>query len=249
MRLVIPVKHSLLKGRSLPPYTKREHGGIMKWKTPGGQWVPVPKGEKPRKEPEKGTKNLGNPEDVAHSLKLIREMYARRPKGQGTEMDIASEADLKKILKHTTFALMSADRDNQSKTQNKKRNQQLKKDLREKGFVYTPAKGMYTAPEESVMVMIHDADRNEVAELGGKYDQDSVAFADKGTNEIIHTTGEEKGAAMMRGEGYITKDPTKQDDDFYTDVKLATGTVVRFMLNVEEIKKALRMLRVWAGGR
>jgi hypothetical protein len=184
----------------------------------------------------------------AHSINLLMKAYGRREKGQGTSLPIASREDFDTLYKNTTMAMISAGRNPANAVDMKltdkqidERTKSLENDLKAAGYVYTPAEGKYENPEKSFMVLIHDAQKEEMFELGSKYNQDSVAFADKGKNSLLMTTGKEKGKEAMAGQGYSVIDNPKDDDDFYTDAPVA-GKKMRFSLMMEEIKKALRLI-------
>lgn len=231
-----------LEKGGFPPGTIRTWGGQKYIKLANGKWRPYTE-----KIPKK-IKNLAYEKDRAHSLDMIRRMYARRPKGQGEEMPIASEADLDKILKNTTYSMISAGRNPEdpedmklTEAQINERTEAMKRDLTDLGFVITPAQGKYGSPEESFMVFTHDADRDEMMEMGAKYKQDSIVFVKNGKrNEMIFTSGPNKGKADMVGTGYEKK-PVKADDDFYTDIQAGSKTI-RFTVNFGNLEKAIRRM-------
>jgi hypothetical protein len=189
------------------------------------------------------------------TIDLVR-AYKKREKGKGVSLPIASKADFQNLYQHTTIAMISAGRNPANKADMKltdaqidARTKQLEVDLVKAGYVYTPAEGKYENPEKSFMVMIHDANKNEMFDLGAKYNQDSVAFADKGKNSLLMTTGTKKGKEVMAGEGFSIIDMPKDSDNYYTDISVA-GKRLRFSLIMEEIKKALRLFfKVKTGGK
>lgn len=192
---------------------------------------------------EKISKEYG----VAHDLKTLRQVYGRRNPGEGVPLEIASKADFTTLYNNTTMAMISAGRNPMNKEDMKltdaqidARTKDLEADLVKAGYVYTPAEGKYGNPEHSFMVLIHHADPNEMFDLGAKYNQDSVAFSDRGKNRLLMTTGEKKGQEDMAGAGFTVIDKPSPDDDYYTDIPVA-GKKMRFTLLMESIKKALKM--------
>jgi len=185
---------------------------------------------------------------VEHDLSVLKKVYQRRPPGKGVNLDIASRADFDKLYKNTSFAMISAGRNpmnaedmKMSDAQIEQRTTDLSNDLVKAGYVYTPGDGKYTNPEESFMVMVHDADREHMFSLGTKYHQDSVAFNVHGKNSLLMTTGDKKGDVDMAGDGFSVIDKPAKDDDFYTDI-LVGGKKMRFSLLMDEVKKALRLI-------
>jgi hypothetical protein len=65
--------------------------------------------------------------------------------------------------------------------------------------------------------------------LGAKYKQDSVIYTAAQKNEMVFTTGPDKGKAI-RGEGWSRQDTA---DDFYTEVTHSDGKVSKFQLNFD----------------
>lgn len=176
-------------------------------------------------------------------VKELMKHYARRSKGMGKEKVIRTKEDLNIILTRTTFAMMSAGRnpnnpDDMKLTdaQVKARHGKLLERLKDEGFIFTQCHGKYVNPEESVMVMMHDADRETAMALGSEFNQDSIVFTTKGKNELIYTTGEKKGKANMAGDGF---EEVPKATDFYTKMPLGTGETVKFTLMLDDVEKAL----------
>ncbi len=237
----------LRKGVKYPVGTIREWGGYVVKKVGQKKWAKI--GQRSN-EKEMGTRrSLANEKDVAHSLRLIKKMYARRPEGKGEELPIASKADLQKILTKTTYALISAGRNPNipadmalSDEQIDARQEQLKATLKSKGYIITSGKGSYGAPEDSVIVMAHDADREEVMGIGQQFNQDAIIFSQAGKNQMIYTTGENRGA---RHEGSGIEWLPKETEDFYTEVK-AGGKKVKFTLNFD-FDNLVKSIMNWLG--
>lgn len=186
---------------------------------------------------------------IEHEISVLKETYARRPRGMGTSLEIASRADFDNLYKNTAFAMISAGRNpanpedmKLSDSQIEYRTKQLETDLIQHGYVYTPGDGKYENPEASFMVMIHDADREDMFKIGNKYNQDAVAFNDHGKNSMLMTTGANKGKETMTGSDFYVIDTPSPDDDYYTDIPVA-GKKLRFSLKLEDIlKKAIRFI-------
>lgn len=241
------MKLVLRKGKKLPVGTIREWGGYRVRKVAPGKWVKIGKVGKKRPSPKEFArrKSLANEVDVEHSLDQIREMYKRMPPGMGEELPVASKADLDKILTKTKIGLLSAGRNpnieadmKMTDDQVSERQEQLKEDLKSRGFIITTGLGKYDGlAEESVMVMMHDADREELMQVGQRYNQDAVIYSDKGKNQMIFTTGENRGG-RFEGKGWEEL-PTDVSDNF-TELPVGSGRI-RFNLdfNFDEIVKSI----------
>lgn len=170
--------------------------------------------------------------------------FARRPKGMGREKTIQTKRDLDILLTKSTFSLMSAGRNPENEEDMKMtdaqisaRHDKLVATLKEEGYIFTQCKGKYVNPEESFMVMAHDADRENMMAIGKMYHQDAIVFCTKGKAEMIKTTGADAGKATMAGTGYdVVPDAT----DFYTKMPLSTGENIKFCMSLSDIEKALR---------
>ena len=229
---------------SLSPLTKAKY--LKRWRGKNGNWEYLypqdKKGRTKKQEEEKKPRNTRVEMTPMERAKILKQ-FRRRAPGEGKEKTIQKKADLEVLLKESTFCMMSAGRNPEdpedmklSDKEIKQRYNNLLSDLAAKGYIYTRCKGKYVNPEESVMVMAHDADRNEMMEIGEKYKQDSVVFSDKGKGELIYTTGKKKGKAEMAGKGFeFVPDAT----DFYTKMPLADGSYFKFTINLEDVMKAL----------
>jgi len=205
-----------------------------------GKWVPVKTGR------TSVAKTLAKDSDIKQSLKSkpytqdeideIVESYGKRAVGMGREVPIKSIPELNVLLDHSNFAMIStgrnpnmADHANLSNSEVAQRFKNLKKDLKDKGYQFTVTKGKYEGAEESIFIMAHDADRKELAELGNKYEQDSVLLVNKGKSELLMTIGPDKGKVTMSGSGhgFVPDAP-----DYYTIVSVA-GRKVKFQMNLE----------------
>jgi len=181
----------------------------------------------------------------AEEIRVLKQFRKRAP-GDGIEKTIQTKSDLNVLLTRSTFAIMSAGRNpanaedmKLSDLQIKARHAKLIARLKAEGFVYTQCKGKYENPEESVMVMAHDSDRETAMAIGAAFNQDSIVFCSRGKNEIIYTTGEKKGKAGMAGEGY---EEVPDAEDYYTKMPLATGDTFKFSLSVADVAKSIHRM-------
>lgn len=117
------------------------------------------------------------------------------------------------------------------------RDDKLKADLVKQGYHFMPVKGKYGEEEDSYMVMIPDASRNDMIKLGKKYNQDSVLHSDHDKNELIYTTGADAGKTV-KGKGYKKLGDNATDN--YTEVKTSDGSI-RFSLNLKFGKSILKL--------
>lgn len=85
------------------------------------------------------------------------------------------------------FAILSADRSERSAEENKKKSQELRKDINDKGYWYTELKGGYVeVGEDGKRIPVDGEDsyivpkmsKEDAIELGQKYDQDTIMFKD-----------------------------------------------------------------------
>lgn len=190
-----------------------------------------------------------------HTLEEITSVFKKREKGQGKQMTIPSIEDLDLIIKNTTFACVSAGRNpdveedkNLTDQQISERFRKLKDAAKDYGYVFTDAIGKYGQPEETIMLMIHDADEKEIVDIGNQFNQQSVFISDKGAGRVIQSTPDathEKGSVRMKGD---TFDYVPDADDFYTEVQCG-GQWVKFRHDVqdvvENVQKALRSILRW----
>lgn len=225
---------ALLKSKFIRKYRGSSGKMVYIYQLPGGHTVRV------------------KAEEVKHSLQTLKLVYKRRGHGQGSAKLITSKADLDLVLTQTTFCMLSAGRNPKSLSDQKlsdkaieARDRQLRSDLVEAGYIFTPAKGKYGAPEESIFVMCHDANQKQLAALGTKYHQDSILFVRNGHSEMVETTGKDRGSVMMSGDGH---EYIPDADDFYTEVDIA-GKPVKFVMNLVDVVKAIRrfMIKLWKG--
>ncbi len=222
-----------IKARAVPVGTISTHGGRKMKKTSQG-WVPV-------KSP-----NMRTLSDEAYIDSIIN-MYKRQPKGRGGSKSIKSKRDLDIILTKTKVAFVSAGRNPEIPADVKlsdadigARDESLKSDLKQLGYLYTPALGKYGGlPENSLIVMAHGADSSDMTKLGTKYNQDSVLTVNNGHSELVMTTGDQKGEVTMAGDGY---EMVPAADDFFTEIKVG-GASLKFTMLLDEIQKAINKIR------
>jgi hypothetical protein len=181
----------------------------------------------------------------------ILRKYAKREPGKGIETEIADEDELGLILSHTKFGLISAGPNDDEKGLNpidfdqeryRKRHEELRQALKEKGYVFTQVLGRYGDFEDSFLVMTHDAERDDLVELGKRMNQSSVIFCDHGQNELITTRGDKIGSAVT-GEGFSWV-PPDADENFTAVYLEGRNGTVNFALNfnwdkehTEDVKK------------
>jgi Inorganic Pyrophosphatase/SNF2-related domain len=218
---------------------------IRRYKGPDGKWRYIYK-EGIERSPNRGGESKTLRGLTKEEAQKIIKRFRRRGPGEGKEKTIDNELHLDLIIRNTTFCMISAGRNPNDPVDVKlsdeeihNRDKKLKYDLREKGYIYTSCRGKYGSPEESIMVMTHDADREEMMELGASYNQDSILFSVNGNASLIFTTGPKKGNAEMSGSGF---EYTPDAKDFYTMVPMANGQRVKFAMSLEEIQKALRWI-------
>lgn len=133
-----------------------------------------------------------------------------------------------------------------------KRHEELRAELEKAGLAYTEVVGHYGGKETSFLVfhddtrttpktqkamMIHHRDADEakqhrriVAELGKKFNQDSILFGSAGRNEIEFTTGSKAGKTCG-GNGWKE---VPEAEDFYTDIELEGTQHTKFSLDIHE---------------
>jgi hypothetical protein len=167
----------------------------------------------------------------------VLDKVKRRAPGKGERVDL-TKAELQELLATGRFALVSAgpnpkvDADkNLSEQEVKERHTQLGNQLRDAGYCYTNVTGHYGGIEDSYLVMVHDAERDDVRKLGETFHQDSVIYAEHGKWEMHYTFGEHAERNEMHvGEGW---QEVPDADDFFTVVRHPDGTTTKFTLNFD----------------
>lgn len=172
-------------------------------------------------------------EEIEGTYRKIR----RRQPGHGEEVHL-THRELKHVLDHTRFALVSAgpnpnveeDR-GLSHDQLKERHEELRKRLVASGYAFTGIVGHYGGREDSFLVMIHDAERRDVRELGKVFHQDSVIYCDRQKTELHYTTGENADKNLCaNGRGWEEKPGAK---DYYSTVTHPGGHKTKFALRID----------------
>ena len=225
--------------------------------SPGGTAFPAKSESEENKEngPESDKLHAGafyQPEEfkamksTSEEVKKIVTNFKRRSQGKGELKSISSAKELKAIIENTSFAFISAGRNKEDVREKnmahddkffKDRHEKLKNHLKEKGYIYSEEQGKYGDPEPSIFVMIHDSNRDDILDIGKEFNQNSVLFSDKGTNEMIYTTGEKKGKFEAQGKGYAI---LPDADDYYTEFSFP-GEKKKVRLNLAlEFAKAFR---------
>ena len=188
-------------------------------------------------------------ETLLSDLPLAMQKKFRREKaGKGKEVSVTKK-EVNMLLTKGVVGMVSAgvnpaDENDMKLTssQVKQRHESLKKDLIAKGLKFREVLGKYGEEEDSFMVFVTDIKRKELTDLGTKYNQDSIVFSDHDKNEMIFTTGENKGK-RHKGNGFEML--SKSTDDFFTEIDTDKGKV-KFSLNFnfDEIVKAFNNLRL-----
>jgi len=186
--------------------------------------------------PEQAEQNWSNQETNAEDFTNFKKKVARRPPGQGGPVGLTA-GEVAIALKAGRYAILSAGRNPNnaedmqlSDKQIGQRSSALQQDLVQAGYMFTPAEGRYGGESEgSFLVMAHETETKDVIALGKKYNQDSVIVADKGQQQMIFTTGENEGQAIV-GQGF---EALPEDSPEYTLIATEDGQQVKFSLNFD----------------
>ena len=165
----------------------------------------------------------------------LAEKVRKRGPGEGQEVKL-SKAELGHLLKTGKYALISAGK-NPNHDEDKKlddgaiktRYGELEKDLKGEGYQYTKVAGHYGGEEDSFLVMVHEADKVHIQDLGRKFNQDSVIMSDGGKHEMVYTTGANAGMKHT-GQGFQEK---ADAEDYYSEMPHEDGTKTKFSLNFD----------------
>jgi ppGpp synthetase/RelA/SpoT-type nucleotidyltranferase len=171
----------------------------------------------------------------------------------GKQVGLASK-EVEHVLKSGKYALISAGRNWRSSKELsmspdspefKKRTEELKKELISKGYSFTDAQGYSSGGEPAFLVMCHDAEREEMIELGRKFNQDSVVYGENGAQERHYTTGELVGKVAV-GKGY---DENVKDNEEHTRLKTSDGKELSFKLNFDtkNLKSKREVIKAYFG--
>jgi hypothetical protein len=168
--------------------------------------------------------------------------FRRQAPGKGFESK-PSKQEVIDILETGRFALVSAGKNpnleaDMSEEAQAERHEKLKQQLVADGYQFTPVEGKYGEEENSFLVWVHDATREDSIKLGEDYNQDSVIYGENGVYESHFTNdappSEWDSRGHKRGEVEIVETETWNDqtdeDNYYTKVPLADGTFFKFNL-------------------
>ncbi len=172
---------------------------------------------------------------TADQMALMKRIR-RRPEGEGAEIEL-NEQELHHILNGGKYALVSAgpnpridshkDMTEDDKT---RRHEKLRGELEERGYMHTGVVGHYEGREDTFLVMIHDANREDVRRLGEMFQQDTVIYSEDGKHELHYTHGENhKKNLCSEGKGWEVKPDAK---DLFTHMKHPDGGSTKFALNI-----------------
>lgn len=163
----------------------------------------------------------------------LYEKVRRREPGEGREIKLQKQ-EVETILSKGIVGFISAGRNPNLETdaalsdeQIAARHEDLRNDLKQLGLAFEQVRGKYGAEEDSFIVFVPEIKKSEVTALGSKYSQDSVIYSENGKNELIYTTGENRGK-RHEGSGW---EPLKDDvGDYYTEIATEQGKM-KFSLN------------------
>lgn len=197
----------------------------------GGKWA-NPQHTIPYQEDRERFTRRQIQQEIEQTYRKIR----RRQPGQGEEVSL-THRELRHVLDHTRFALVSAGpnpnvEEDRKLTHDdlKARHEELRKRLVASGYAFTGVVGHYGGREDSFLVMIHDAERRDVRELGKAFHQDSVIYCDRQKTELHYTTGENADKNLCaHGRGWEKKPAAK---DYYSTVQHPNGQKTKFSLRI-----------------
>jgi phage portal protein BeeE len=160
--------------------------------------------------------------EIPKDYEKILTRFERAEPGKGSEVTFNSALELKTVLEKGHYALISAGRSpydskQMPESEIKKRYEKLKSDLIDKGYMFTKSMGKYGSDtEDSFLVMTHNPDEADMAEIGNKYNQESFIVTKAKHNEMIYLQGPNKGKKRV-GDGFeiISKDA----EEGYTEIK------------------------------
>ncbi len=237
-RIYVTRKHPAPTGVKI---YRGKRGGVFYFGEGRGKWSGMIGPTQRRPAPERDNSGAGG------SVEPPTERFARRSEDEGIESEFRSVDELRSVLSGTKYALISAGRNPKREPDEPeetfiRRHEQLRSDLAASGYVYTQVLGSYGDFEDSFLVMIHDSDLRPMLELGSRYNQDSIIWADHGTNYMVYTTDsvDDDGNAIaagsyLKGEGY--EEISHEAGDFFTEVYLSEGAgdrrTARFSLNFD----------------
>jgi hypothetical protein len=175
--------------------------------------------------------------------KLVQEEIEIKQKKQLLESGYARVANIMRGLvpKIKTFGIITAENPHGKyidKSENKERNRELVKDLKNMNLGFHKVAGKYGTKENSFMVI--NIKKKELMELGKKYQQESVIYGEKmrddqydGMNFQMINTDDKYGAIMGEQKVFVKKDDA---ENYYSEVK---GRKFQIPFFDEEYQKAL----------
>jgi len=176
--------------------------------------------------------------DLTPEQKKVLDGFKRKAPGEGVNKQIDTKEDLDLVLSHGNFAMISAGRNpnipedkDLTDDQINQRTQKMREQLISSGYVFTEGVGNYGGIEESFLVMVHDADDEELFNMGKEYNQDSVLFVDHGESKLVKTTGENAGNIIMEGSGHGY---VPEADDYYTAISAGSENI-KFSMNLSDV--------------
>jgi hypothetical protein len=203
----------------------------------------------PKKKDDKKTKVVQKiKEKVKGKSKLSPKLYAKvkKEKGKGRQIKLSKDETVEVLTKGIVGFISAGINPNDEKDkkltgdQVSERYGKLKKDLENTGFKFVKVHGKYGEEEDSFMVMVNEVNRSELSDLGSKYNQDSVIYSEGNKNEMIFTTGENKGK-KYKGDGF--KELGSEVEDFYSEIDTGSKKM-RFSLNFDFGKLVAKMKKI-----
>ncbi len=263
--LILRINKSLIE-KKLPVGTIREWENGKYRKMPNGEWEKIPEGKKEEHKEnesfqikpkndytinEKGEIILSNgikiPADKKNIFLKIKKEYSKKSKGQGISKPIENKDELDTILNYTKYGLISSGRNPNIPEEKKLTDQQLKErfeklknKLIESGYVYTEQIGKYGEEEPSLIVMLHDSNKEDLIKLGKEFNQDSIIYTEYKKSEMIGTSNYNMNKILMEGNSYDYYGDER--NDYYSEINIGNKKI-KYGLNLKEIiEKALKSL-------
>jgi len=192
-----------------------------------------------------------NPQ-IKNYLQKVYNTLGKREQGKGAKIRLSS-LQLLAALEVGKFAFMSAgnnsinkpkEHQNKDKIYFKQKHNEMNKDLNKLGYLHNDCIGNYGGLERSIMVMIHDADKEnkDLYTLGKKYHQHSIVYSDntdlgKHTNtlEKVYTDGKE--SISSKDYKIVSDEEALNPNQCYTRITLKSGKKVKVLLNIPQDNK------------
>ena len=220
----------------------------------GKYWVDPnkdqPKDKTPKAEESKEKKGKEEQEDTLANLsEALASKVSRKQEGHGSKIFL-NKKEVSEILSKGMFAMVSADsnpndmdHDKKKKGHWMKQRHALIKDIQDMGLMFMPCIGKYGSVERSYLIFSPEMNKQEVYDLGKKYGQDSVIWGKGGKNELIYTTGENKGKANVgKSFNWLSSDQGDAWTEFVGDGGKPQKFNINFNFNkmkkIKDVKKA-----------